>query len=426
MKKIKLHKVEDSAGNLVECVRVDEITPAPENLLIYPTKSDEFIDLEDLMKTEYVENNIANHTEAEIDLYSGMVLSGCQRTLVAKKNGWEYLRAKASPKKYNEMSTWGRIEYLQKVNIDGKRNEQSAEVITTVYRGLEHAFLEEHPDRISYKHSDSHKNFCKARGIDRKDLSRILVVAEKKPELLKEIDTGKYSIHKAWREAQNVQKTVVKQDLERFDFIKHAGESSTFKKNLKNGVLEAVDHFRKTPICGKQLVDDEQFGFEYPMISAHFSNIINSAAAFSYVEVDMKVKTGRKAVSSNGDSRPDIYFPSISKVGFQEEKVEVKVASYAPQPSAIIYYGGPGAINCHPHEYLLGITSDGGAQIFLMLATLTPKDWKSAGSGKVMMSLGTWFDNHFEKNDYKFLMGDISRTGNQKKFPHVNFYRDEK
>ena len=173
MKKLTLHKVEDSAGNLVECVLVDEITPAPENLLIYPTKPNEFSDLEDLMKTEYVENNIANHTEIEVDLHSGKVLSGCQRTLVAKKNGWKYLRAKASPKKYNEMSKWERIEYLQKVNIDGKRDENSTEVIATVYRGLEQAFLEEHPDRISYKHSDSHKNFCKARGVDRKDLSRI-------------------------------------------------------------------------------------------------------------------------------------------------------------------------------------------------------------------------------------------------------------
>ena len=59
-----------------------------------------------------------------------------------------------------------------------------------------------------------------------------------------------------------------------------------------------------------------------------------------------------------------------------------------------------------------------------MLATLSPKDWKSAGGGKVTMSLGTWFNNHFEKKDYRFLMGDISRTGNQKKVPHVNFYRD--
>ena len=177
MEKIILHKVEDSAGNMVECVFVDEITPAPENLLIYPTKQDEFNDLENLMQECYDEDNIPNHTEAEIDLYSGKVLSGCQRTLVAKKNGWKYLRAKASPKKYNEMSTWERIEYLQKVNIDGKRNENSAEVITSVYLGLEQAFLEEHPDLISYKHSDSHKNFCKARGIDKRDLSRLLVIA---------------------------------------------------------------------------------------------------------------------------------------------------------------------------------------------------------------------------------------------------------
>ena len=117
-------------------------------------------------------------------------------------------------------------------------------------------------------------------------------------------------------------------------------------------------------IGGKKLINHDQFGFEYSAISAVLSNIINVAAAHQYVEVDSAVKTGRKKIDSYGDSKPDIYFPTISKTGFQGEKIEVKVASWNSKPSSIIFYGGPGVKQCHPHEYLLGVNSDGGNLLF--------------------------------------------------------------
>ena len=420
-KMIKFHWILDNSGNKIRCVRTSDVQPAPENLKMYPSNSIEFAILKEFMEFEHTENGIANHTEIEVDLYSGMVFGGCQRTLVAHEDGYTYLRAKPSPKKYNEMSTWEILEYIQKVNIDGKRDEHRKSVIVNVYNGLKKAFDEEFPTK-SFRHSNAYKDFIEARGVQGPQLTKLLLIGEKRPELLDQIDDGTLVIGKAWKIAKNAVKQPTPIDPERFNFLGHFDTSPTFKNKLKSGVLEAVDYFRKTPICGKQLVDNEQFGFEYPMISAHFSNIINSTAAFSYVEVDKEVKTGRKALASHGDSRPDIYFPTRSKDGFQEEKIEVKVASWTSTASTCIFYGGPGTKNCHPHEYLLGIHSDGGNQMFLMLATLTPEDWENPTSNeKYKMTLGTWFKNHFEKKDYRFLIGNISRAGNQKKVPHVNF-----
>ena len=40
------------------------------------------------------------------------------------------------------------------------------------------------------------------------------------------------------------------------------------------------------------------------------------------------------------------------------------------------------------------------------------------------MTLKRWFDNHFDKKDYRFIIGNISSVGNATKRPNVNFNQD--
>jgi hypothetical protein len=56
----------------------------------------------------------------------------------------------------------------------------------------------------------------------------------------------------------------------------------------------------------------------------------------------------------------------IDQLLFQNEKIEVKAASWNGVASSCILYGGPGAKNCTQHEYFIGIWKKDCKKLFLM------------------------------------------------------------
>jgi len=433
--KIKFHYLKDIKGHKIRCVRVADITPAPENTEMYPTKPEEFEVLKDQMQKEYLKNNkIPNHTEIEVDIYSGMVWGGCQRTLVCKELGYEYIRAKPSTEIYEDLSPFERMRYIQLINLDGKRNEHSAKVKVSVWNGLERSFLAENSSITAMRNSprgqEIWQEFCISRSTDPKAMGQLLQIFRLAPKYLDEIDNNKMPIGKALKKAkQSISKPNVNENPNRVDFHDHFDKNPTLFANMKKGILETIVQFNSIKILGQELINHPEFGFEYPQLSATYSNIINTTAAYLYSELDSEVTSGRKASGTTGDSRPDIVFNGLSKDGFQPEMIEVKVASLGETAGSSVIYGGPGATNCYPHEYLWCIQSDDGKQIFLMLATLHPEDWEPCGSGNNKLTLKRWFDNHFDRGedipkDYRFIIGNISSVGNATKRPNVNFNQD--
>jgi hypothetical protein len=427
---VTFYGIPDSKGNLIRCVKTDDVRPAPENIEMYPFVPEEFEILKGQMQKEYLRNNkIANHTEIEVDIYSGIVWGGCQRTLVCKELGYEHIRAKPSTEIYEDLTPFKRMRHIQLVNIDGKRNEHSAKVKVSVWNGLERSFLAENPSitamRSSPRGQEIWQEFCISRSTDPKAMGQLLQIFKLAPEFLDEIDNKTMPIGKALKKAkQSIIKPTVKENPNRFDFLDHFDKNPTIFVNMKRGILEAIEQFNSIKILGQELINHPEFGFEYPQLSATYSNIINSTAAYLYSELDPEVTSGRKASGTTGDSRPDIVFNGLSKNGFQEEMIEVKVASLGETAGSSTIYGGPGATNCYKHEYLWCIQSDDGKQIFLMLATIYPEDWEPSGSGKNILTLKRWFDNHFDKKDYRFIIGNISSVGNATKRPNVNFNQD--
>ena len=180
------------------------------------------------------------------------------------------------------------------------------------------------------------------------------------------------------------------------------------------GIKNSVSHFNSMQIDGRSLIHHDDFGFEKNQITSVYSNIINSTTAAVYTRLGLKAVTGRGNQTADwSKSRPDIYFPDITKHGsaFQEEKIEVKAASWNRNTTAssCMFYGGPGAKTCTPHEYLIGIWKKDCEKLFLMLSTISPEDWTSSGKKEEYnMSILTWYKNHYHREDeYRILMGDI-------------------
>ena len=55
-------------------------------------------------------------------------------------------------------------------------------------------------------------------------------------------------------------------------------------------------------------------------------------------------------------------------------------------------------------------------EIFVMMSTLTDKDWKSSGNrGGTHMPLSLWWQNHKDKDDYVFWKGRIANLKTNRK-----------
>ena len=74
-----------------------------------------------------------------------------------------------------------------------------------------------------------------------------------------------------------------------------------------------------------------------------------------------------------------------------------------------VYFGvGGGMIN--PHEFII-VCREGLDRFCILLTTLTnenERDTKTKGSGAIM-TMETWFKNHFHKNDWRCLHGEIRK-----------------
>jgi len=420
---VKFYKITDKHGNERLCVKVSDIKQAPENVKMYPAIPEHIDNLSDLMEIEMEFSGVPNHEALEVCPNTGYVWRGNTRTFcgqgITKQDGtvgegYEYLYAQKSPKHYDKMTAQERADYIQNANIDGKRDEKDVRVIVNIFKFLANLFEEDNIDNKKFQRSEIYEQFVESRGIQKPKLRKLLDIDKKLPELLDEIQKGKLSIEKAYKQACGMVTINVIPDPDRFNFLIHLDETPKFKDFITDNIKKALTHFINIPLgLDKELlVNTGQYGFEKNQITAVFSNIINSVAARAYSVFGIDAKTGREyQTTDHSKSRPDIVFPALSKPDkeFQNEKIEVKAASWNGISSKCLFYGGPGAKTCSQHEYLFGIWKKDCERLFLMLATIDPEDWEATGktTGEYTLSLNKWYENHFNKNDYRFLMGEI-------------------
>ena len=71
---------------------------------------------------------------------------------------------------------------------------------------------------------------------------------------------------------------------------------------------------------------------------------------------------------------------------------------------------------CVPNmNIFFGVWSDNCKRLFLMLATINPAEWTATGKNtqEYSLSLSQWYKNHFGKNDYRCIIGDVWEDRNK-------------
>jgi len=404
-------EIVDKNGITRKVVDVSKIEQCPINALMYENTDEQTSILLESMRKHYEDTGLANKVPVEVDV-DGIVLSGNTRLLCARKLSCQYLLAIESSRRYSEMNEYEVAKYLQECNNDGKRDESDPRVIYKLIKALELLFEKNRGG--SFSKSKDRKEFLEEHRLQSADLNKIIKIGDDDKDLLAQVHSGKINLNKAYKIVQGKIRPQVIPDPHRFDFLKHYDENPEFVEGIVFGIKNSVSHFNSMQIDGRSLIHHDDFGFEKNQITSVYSNIINSTTAAVYTRLGLNAVTGRGNQTADwSKSRPDIYFPDITKHGsaFQEEKIEVKAASWNRNTTAssCMFYGGPGAKTCTPHEYLIGIWKKDCEKLFLMLSTISPEDWTSSGKKEEYnMSILTWYKNHYHREDeYRILMGDI-------------------
>ena len=339
---VKLIDFTDFQGNVRKVVDINDVESCPVNVKMYPIIEEHINSLKGSMWSHFQETGIPNIEPIEVD-EDGIVLSGNTRLYCAKelnkgqdkRSFWggdefeiKYLYAFESQKRFKDMSPMEAAKYAQSRNIDGKRDENDVRVACQVYSGLREIYQSENPTGNFNKTKD-HKEFCQTRGLDRNDFNKLMYIYDKNmPELLVQIQNKEIGISKAYSLAKGNVKQEYKPDPDRFPFIKHFDENPSLGRDIVSGIRNSVNYFNNMPINGMKLVHDDDYGFEKNQTTSVYSNIINCTIASVYSDHGVKAVTGRGNQTAGWTkSRPDVFFPDITKMiaqNFKKKKLKLK------------------------------------------------------------------------------------------------------
>ncbi len=157
-------------------------------------------------------------------------------------------------------------------------------------------------------------------------------------------------------------------------------------------------------------VTDEYCGVESNYISNSFSQILQGSvtAMFRKQYPDWDARTPRSEIGA-----PDTQFHAFNMPGFDPLRLESKCFDLMSK-TPTVYFGLGGAM-INPHEFMM-VGREGLDRFCIFVTTLSneeERDIKGGNTGSTM-TIETWFDNHFNKKDWKCLHGEIRKDQNGK------------
>ena len=123
---------------------------------------------------------------------------------------------------------------------------------------------------------------------------------------------------------------------------------------------------------------------------------------------DWDARTPRSEIGA-----PDTQFHAFNKPGFDPLRLESKCFDLMSK-TPTVYFGLGGAM-INPHEFMM-VGREGLDRFCIFVSTLSneeARDIKGGNTGSTM-TIETWFDNHFDKKDWKCLHGEIRKDQNGK------------
>lgn len=414
---IKFKTRTDELGNTF--ANIDDLIPSELNKRIYGNEDAEDSKVNEIaedMKDRMTRELSANSTPVPV-YPSGKMKGGHTRRLAGRKAGAKELQINIlTAKEEIEIQNNSYAEVLALLSDNVLKRDKDHETILNEYNEVEMAYVQTNNQQPTKEDKQFWINRIQSGTTHRISMTmmdQLKIIKTKDPSLFKKIKAGKMTPKAAYNSVKNLRAKLLPRKnrgiLEVFD---NEANVKMFKHLFNSGVEKFKKDNTLTYPNGETVnwVTDEYCGVESNYISNSFSQILQGSvtAMFRKQYPDWDARTPRSEIGA-----PDTQFHAFNMPGYDTLRLESKcfdIMSKVPT----VYFGLGGAM-INPHEFIM-LGREGLDRFCIFVTTLSneeERDIKGQGSGSIM-TIQTWFDNHFDKKDWKCLHGEIRRDQNKK------------
>ena len=415
--------------NLIE---VSLLKDHPKNAELNPPEDneEEYQHLKTSIKRQWIANSKRGYDYGNTDaitIYRNkqgnfyIIEAGHYRTRAHKELGIPFIKYEYSINTYDENADdLTHFINLESSNSAAKRNEsKKARAVKkwNIYSNSYYKRYGKYPD----DKSKEFKDFCDARQIQHTHMRKCIKIniydIENRTNYLHQVSEGDMSLTEAGNKMKE-KKPTGDYDENRNDFFKDLRDNPQILKFAIDQTKRHMKHlFDFKDVNGVNVLLDKNIGTETNHITGMLSNAFNSAIVNGFRNSGVK-KLEDCITPQETQNYFDAQFPSLCKPGFLDERLEVKAGMYGSSITDTSVKGGAGGFGVKPHEYFILIHDDNFSKMFIVLATLDAKDWKSKGKS-TEMNIGTWWEKYKDQPEkYMFILGKI-RDSNKK--PQIEF-----
>ena len=414
---IKFKTRTDELGNTF--ANIDDLIPSELNKRIYGNEDAEDSKVNEIaedMKDRMTRELSANSTPVPV-YPSGKMKGGHTRRLAGRKAGAKELQINIlTAKEEIEIQNNSYAEVLALLSDNVLKRDKDHETILNEYNEVEMAYVQTNNQQPTKEDKQFWINRIQSGTTHRISMTmmdQLKIIKTKDPSLFKKIKAGKMTPKAAYNSVKNLRAKLLPRKnrgiLEVFD---NEANVKMFKHLFNSGVEKFKKDNTLTYPNGETInwITDEYCGVESNYISNSFSQILQGSvtAMFRKQYPNWDARTPRSEIGA-----PDTQFHAFNMPGYDTLRLESKCFDMLANVPTV-YFGLGGAM-INPHEFIM-LGREGLDRFCIFVTTLSneeERDIKGQGSGSIM-TIQTWFDNHFDKKDWKCLHGEIRRDQNGK------------
>ena len=407
----------DNLGNIF--ANIEDLIPSELNKKIYGNENAEDSKVNEIaedMKDRMARGLPANSNPVPV-YPSGKLKGGHTRKSAGIKAGAKQLQINIlTSKEELEIQNNSYAEVLALLTDNVFKRDKDHETILNEYNELEMAYVQTNNQQPTPEDKKVWIDLVQSgtpHTISITMMDHLKIIKSRDPSLFKQIKNGKMTPKAAYNSVKNQRAKLKPREnrgiLEVYDIEANV---KMFLHLFNSG----VEKFKKENVLtypdGETVnwVTDEYCGVESNYISNSFSQILQGSNTAMYRKLypNWDARTPRSEIGA-----PDTQFHAFNMPGFDPLRLESKCFDLMSK-TPTVYFGLGGAM-INPHEFMM-VGREGLDRFCIFVTTLSneeERDIKGQGSGSIM-TVQTWFDNHFDKKDWKCLHGEIRRDQNGK------------
>jgi len=390
MNEVKFKIRTDSLGNIF--ANIEDLIPSELNKKIYGNENAEDSKVNEIaedMKDRMARGLPANSNPVPV-YPSGKLKGGHTRKSAGIKAGAKQLQINIlTSKEELEIQNNSYAEVLALLTDNVFKRDKDHETILNEYNELEMAYVQTNNQQPTKEDKKVWIDLVQSgtpHKISITMMDHLKIIKSRDPSLFKQIKNGKMTPKAAYNSVKN--------------------QRAKLKPRENRGILEVYDIEANV----KMFLHLFNSGVESDYISNSYSQILQGSNTAMYRKLypNWDARTPRSEIGA-----PDTQFHAFNMPGFDPLRLESKCFDLMSK-TPTVYFGLGGAM-INPHEFMM-VGREGLDRFCIFVTTLSneeERDIKGQGSGSIM-TVQTWFDNHFDKKDWKCLHGEIRRDQNGK------------